>query len=56
MTSQDGWELEVQAHRTNIDRLRVALSRATETLAFVDIAADEEELRLSREVLGDAVS
>ena len=50
--------IEEHARRTTIDRFRVALSRATETLAFVDVAADDDgddEARdLSRALLGDA--
>ena len=42
------------AHRTAIDQLRVALSRATETLAFIDVAADDSASR-SRRLLGEAV-
>lgn len=45
--------LEQQAHRTSIDQLRVALSRATETLAFVDVSGGEDARRLSRELLRD---
>lgn len=41
-------------HRTAIDQLRVALSRATETLAFVDVAGDDEALDRSAELLDDA--
>lgn len=44
--------LEVQARRTAIDGLRVAVSRATENLVFVDIAPDEDEMRFSLELLG----
>lgn len=51
--SADAPELVEQAHRTAIDRLRVALSRATESLALVDVAPDSEARRLSRELLGD---
>ena len=41
--------------RVAVDRLRVAVSRATETLAFVDVALSEDAMRLSRELLGTAV-
>ena len=41
-------------HRTAIDQFRVALSRATETLAFVDIAGDDDARALSAELLEDA--
>ncbi len=47
-------ELDQQARRTAIDHLRVTLSRATETLVFVDVAASDAERRLSLELLGDA--
>ena len=40
-------ELEEHARRTTIDQLRVALSRATETLAFVDVQANDAERGLS---------
>ena len=45
--------LDEQQLRTDIDQLRVALSRATETLAFIDVAAAPEAVRLSRSMLGD---
>ena len=48
-------ELEQQARRTAIDHLRVTLSRATETLVFVDVAPGDRERALSLELLGDAV-
>ncbi len=47
-------QLDQQARRTAIDHLRVTLSRATETLAFVDVAAGDGDLHESRELLGDA--
>ena len=47
-------ELEQQARRTAIDHLRVTLSRATETLVFVDVAPGDRERALSLELLGDA--
>ena len=47
-------ELDQPARRTAIDHLRVTLSRATETLAFVDVEADDGDLSESRELLGDA--
>ena len=46
--------LREHEHRTEIDQLRVALSRATETLAFVDVAGDDEAHALSAELLEDA--
>ena len=47
-------ELDQPARRTAIDHLRVTLSRATETLVFVDVEAGDDELRESRDLLGDA--
>ena len=47
-------ELDHQARRTEIDHLRVALSRATETLVFIDVEATDEEKELSLALLGDA--
>ena len=46
--------LREQEHRTAIDQLRVALSRATETLAFVDVAGDGEAHEVSADLLDDA--
>jgi len=46
-------ELEGHARRTIIDQLRVALSRATETLAFVDVEATDTERDLSLKLLGN---
>lgn len=46
--------LREQEHRTAIDQLRVALSRATETLAFVDVAGDDDAHALSADLLADA--
>ena len=43
-----------QEQRTAIDQLRVALSRATKTLAFVDVAGDEDAHALSADLLEDA--
>ena len=43
--------LGAHARRTTIDQLRVALSRATETLAFIDVAASDHERELSWELL-----
>ena len=51
---KDAARLEEHMRRTAIDRLRVALSRPTETLVFVDVDADEVTLRFSRNLLGDA--
>jgi len=51
---KDVARLEEHMRRTAIDRLRVALSRPTETLVFVDVDADDLTLRLSRGLLGDA--
>lgn len=47
-------ELDRQNRRTAIDHLRVALSRATETLAFIDVEAGEEDRERSLELLGNA--
>lgn len=48
--------LDEVVRRTKIDQLRVALSRATETLVFVDVEASAVEREQSRQVLGDSVS
>ena len=56
--ADDGTEaalLEEHMRRTAIDRLRVTLSRSTETLAFVDVRGDDAALGLRREMLGSAV-
>ncbi len=49
---RDG-EIDQHVRRTEIDHLRVALSRATETLAFLDVEAGDEETARSRELLGN---
>ena len=46
-------ELDQPATRTAIDHLRVTLSRATETLVFIDVVGSEADLRLSGSLLGD---
>ena len=46
-------ELEAHYRRTAIDQFRVALSRAIETLVFVDVAADDAARSLSQNLLGD---
>ena len=46
-------ELDQPATRTAIDHLRVTLSRATETLVFIDVAADADAQIDSAEMLGD---
>ncbi|MCY3841297.1 MAG: hypothetical protein OXH09_22065 [Gammaproteobacteria bacterium] len=51
---KDAARLEEHMRRTAIDRLRVALSRPTETLVFLDVDADDLTLRFSRGLLGDA--
>ena len=51
---RDTAQLEEHMRRTAIDRLRVALSRPTETLVFVDVDGDDLTLQLSRQLLGDA--
>lgn len=52
----DAIKLEEYARRSTIDRLRVALSRATDTLAFIDIIDDVEKNKYdpSQELLGKA--
>lgn len=47
--------LDEHARRTLIDQLRVALSRATETLAFIDVEASEGALHASRNLLQDCI-
>lgn len=54
MAAWDTARLEEHMRRTAIDRLRVALSRPTETLVFVDVDADDTTLMFSRDLLGDA--
>lgn len=44
-------QLEILRRRTRIDQLRVAMSRATENLVFVDIHANAQELSCSRNLL-----
>ena len=46
--------LEIHERRTAIDRLRVALSRATENLILVDVAPDDRARQLCLELLGTA--
>ena len=41
-------------NRTIIDNLRVVISRATDTLVFLDVSPDEKMSRLSKELLGDS--
>ena len=53
--SVDGQDpLEIHMRRTAIDRLRVALSRATENLILVDVAPDDRARQLCLELLGSA--
>ena len=52
----DAPELERHYRRTAIDQLRVALSRSTELLAFVDVEPDDAMRKLSQELLGDVAS
>ena len=54
MATRTSLALREQEHRTAIDQLRVALSRATETLVFVDIAGDGDAHELSADLLEDA--
>ena len=49
----DASELPAEMRRVAIDGLRVALSRATENLAFIDVGADESVQKKSRKLLGD---
>jgi hypothetical protein len=49
----DSQELDEHSQRTAIDQLRVALSRATETLAFIDVGADEKSFAYSLELLDE---
>ena len=49
--TKDQGPLGIQARRTAIDGLRVAVSRATEVLVFVDVEASEREARISRDLL-----
>lgn len=53
-TDMTAADLEEYSRRTAIDQLRVALSRATETLAFIDVGVGSAERALSLELLGDA--
>lgn len=46
--------LEIHERRTAIDRLRVALSRATENLILIDVAPDDRARQLCLELLGTA--
>ena len=50
----DSPELEHHSRRTAIDRLRVALSRATETLVLIDVEPDDITRELGRRLLGNA--
>lgn len=54
MTTGTSRALREQEHQAAIDQLRVALSRATEALAFVDVAGDEDAHALSADLLEDA--
>ncbi|MEY2731793.1 MAG: hypothetical protein RLZZ588_518, partial [Chloroflexota bacterium] len=53
-TQERDGELAQEAHRVMIDQLRVALSRATETLVAVDVEAGWEERNFSRALLEPA--
>lgn len=50
----DASELPAEWRRVAIDGLRVALSRATENLAFIDVGADESVRKKSLKLLGDS--
>ena len=52
----DAPELASHSRRTDIDRLRVAISRATENLAFIEVAPDDTTQMSSRRLLGDATT
>ena len=54
MTTGTSPGLREQEHRTTIDQPRVAFSRATETLAFVDVAGNDDAHALSADLLEDA--
>lgn len=57
LSSRIGFEKLRDAElRSAIDRLRVAMTRATETLVFMDVAAAPDVERLSRDLLGQAAS
>ena len=47
--------LDLHLKRTSMDRFRVALSRSTEALAFIDVGVGDEVMALSRQMLGLAV-
>ena len=53
---EDAPGLERHYRRTTIDQLRVALSRSTELLAFVDVEPDHTMRELSLELLGNVAS
>ncbi len=50
----DSPELEHHSRRTSIDQLRVALSRTTETLVFVDVEPDDVARESGRNLLDSA--
>ena len=52
----DAPEIEAHSRRTAIDRLRVALSRATENLAFIEISPDDKTRMSGMGLLGDATT
>ena len=52
--TEDIGPLQIQARRTAIDGLRVAVSRATENLVFVDVQPAESEASISRELLSSS--
>ncbi len=49
------YEIDQLEHRTAIDHLRVTISRATETLAFIDVAPSSAQRHHSMRTLGDAM-
>lgn len=52
----DAPEIEAHSRRTAVDRLRVALSRATENLAFIEISPDDATRMSGMSLLGDATT
>ena len=54
MATHTSQALREHEHGTAIDQLRVALSRTTETRAFVDVAGDDAAHALSSDLLEDA--
>ena len=55
-SQHSGNRLENLHRRTRIDQLRVAMSRATETLVFIDIEATDQALKSSKDLLDGPAS